>query len=267
MIKFFQFITIILILVNCAVSFAAESEEELSEDEEARRGIKIASERLKKVFPMTVEARIFFPNMDAHIKSHEIKIGDDALSLKNFGMDSKVAPEFIFRYKNFSVDYIRLKGDGANFVDGLNFGGEKFNGAVNSQSDLHYIKLNVDREIISLMGTRAAWNYGITGVKWSGSVENLRAGSDENYFAAIPTIGIALEMAIRPKVKVYTNISGIVMGGHGHLCDFDGGFAYMADENFSWKIGFRHIDAKINWRSVHGDFKLNGFYTGLRADF
>ena len=32
-------------------------------------------------------------------------------------------------------------------------------------------------------------------------------------------------------------------------------------------VGYRHIDTKINWRSVHGDFKLNGFYTGLRADF
>ena len=260
MIKFL--IATILIFLNCAVSSAAQVEE-ASEDEEAQRGIKIASEKLKKEFPFSIETRIFFPNMDGHIKSHDIKIGDDALSLKNFGMDSNVAPEYILRYKNFSVDYIRLKGDGGNFVDGMTFGGKNYHGAVNAESDLHYIKLNVDREIISLMGTRAAWNYGLTGVKWRGNVE----GSSENYFFPIPTIGLALEMKIRPKVKVYTNISGVVMGGYGHLCDFEGGFAYLADENFSWKVGYRHIDTKINWRNVHGDFKLNGFYTGLRAEF
>ena len=258
-----KFLIAILILLNCTVSFAAQVEEEISDEEKAKRGIKIASEKLKKDFPVSVEARIFFPNMDGHIKSHEVKIGADALSLKNFGMDSNIAPEYILRYKNFSVDYLRLKGDGGNFVDGLNFGGKIYNGAINAESDLHYIKLNVDREIISLMGTRAAWNYGLTGVKWRGSIDD----SSENYFVPIPTIGIALEMKIRPKVKVYTNISGIVMGGHGHLCDFEGGFAYLADENFSWKVGYRHIDTKINWRSVHGDFKLNGFYTSLRADF
>ncbi len=258
-----KFLIAILILLNCAVSFAAQVEEEISDEEKAKRGIKIASEKLKKNFPVSVEARIFFPNMDGHIKSHEIKIGDDALSLKNFGMDSNIAPEYILRYKNFSVDYLRLKGDGGKFVDGLNFGGKIYNGAVNEESDLHYIKLNVDREIISLMGTRAAWNYGLTGVKWRGSIDD----SSENYFVPVPTIGLALEMKIRPKVKVYTNISGIVMGGHGHLCDFEGGFAYLADENFSWKVGYRHIDTKINWRIVHGDFKLNGFYTSLRAEF
>ena len=265
---FLQFVTATLILLNCAVSFAAQIDEELSDDEKARRGIKIASERLKKEFPVSVEARIFFPSMDAHVKSHEVKIGDDAVNFNHFDLNSTIAPEYIFRYKNISVDYLRLKEDsGGNFVDNMTFGGKIHNGAVNLQSDLHYITFNVDREIISLMGTKAAWNYGVTGIKWRGSVESSSGRVDENYFMPVPTLGIALEMAIQPKVKIYTNVSGMVLGGHGHLCDFDGGFAYMADKNFSWKVGFRHIDAKLNWRSVHGDFKLNGFYTSLRADF
>ena len=265
---FLQLVTATLILTNYAISFAAQVDEEISDDENAKRGIQIVSERLKKEFPVSVEARIFFPSMDAHVKSHEVKIGDDAFNFNHFDLNSKVATEYIFRYKNISVDYLRLDSDSdGNFVNGFNFGGKMHNGAVNLQSDLHYIKFNVDREIISMMGTKAAWNYGVTGVKWRGSVESSNGRVDENYFMPVPTIGIALEMAIQPKVKVYTNISGMILGGHGHLCDFEGGFAYMADKNFSWKVGFRHIDTKLNWRSVHGDFKLNGFYTGLRADF
>ena len=92
-------IVCVLIFGHCAVSFAAQVD-----DEKVKQGIKIASERLKKDFPLTVETRIFFPNVDAHVKSHEIKIGNDALNLKNFGLDSNIASEYIFRYKNFSVD-------------------------------------------------------------------------------------------------------------------------------------------------------------------
>ena len=279
MTKFFQVLTLILIFTNCAVGFAesetnasesetdAESDDvELTEEEQAKRGIKIASERLKKDFPVTVEARIFLPSMDGHVKSHEVKIGDDAFNFNQMGLDSNVAPEFIFRYKNISIDYLRLKESGGGFYgsdNALTFGGKNFIGDVTAESDLHYIKLNVDREIFSLMETRAAWNYGVTGIKWRGSVENFSGRQDENYFFPMPTIGIALEMAVRHKIKIYTNISGMVLGGHGHLCDFEGGFRYMADKNFSCNVGFRHIDAKINWRSVHGDFKLNGFYAGL----
>lgn len=273
--KFLSILTLILILTNCAVGFAESEiggteseEEELTDEEKAKRGIKIASERLRKDFPVTVEARIFFPSMDRHVKSHEVKIGDESFNLNHVGLDSNVAPEFIFRYKNISLDYLRLKESGGVILDSaLMFGGKNFIGDINAESDLHYIKLNVDREIFSLMGTRAAWNYGVTGIKWRGSVENFSGRQDENYFFPMPTIGIALEMAVRPKVKIYTNISGMVLGGHGHLCDFEGGLRYMANKNFSCNVGFRHIDAKINWRSVHGDFKLNGFYAGLAANF
>ena len=199
--KVLRLIIGLIILLNCAVTFA---EEEISEDEKIQRGIKIVSENLQKKFPASIDARI---------------IGNDA------------TPEFILRYKDISADYIR-------------------------RNDNHYIKFNVDREIIYMMGTRAAWNYGVMGIK-----------NDNEKFSVAPTIGIALEMAIQPKVAVYTNISGIVMGGYGHICDFEGGFKYFPEKNFAWTIGWRHIDSRINWNKNHGEFKLSGFFTGFRADF
>ncbi len=94
--KFLSILMLILILTNCAVGFAESEDEELSDDEKAKRGIKIASERLRKDFPVTVEALIFFPSMDGHVKSHEVKTGDDAFNFNHMGLDSNVAPEFIF---------------------------------------------------------------------------------------------------------------------------------------------------------------------------
>ena len=198
--KFLQLLIALMILTNCAITFA---EDELTDEEEAERGIKIVSENLREKFSWSIESRI---------------IGNDA------------TPEFILRYKNLSADYIK-------------------------RSDEKYFKFDVDRELIYIMGTRAAWNYGLTGIK-----------CDENFLVA-PTVGIALEMKIQPKLAVFTNFSGIVAGKFGHVADFDGGFKYLADKNFSWIIGWRHIDSRLRHHDTRNKFKFSGFYTGLRADF
>jgi len=198
--KFFQLLITLMILTNCEVTFA---EDELTEEEEAERGVKIVSENLREKFSWSVEGRV---------------------------IGNKATPEFILRYKNLSADYIK-------------------------RSDEHYFKFDVDRELIYLMGTRAAWNYGLTGIKCDGN------------FLVAPTVGIALEMKIQPKLAVFTNFSGITAGKFGHVADFDGGFKYLADKNFSWTIGWRHIDSRLRLHDTRNKFKFSGFYTGLRADF
>ena len=200
--KFLQLLITLIILTNCAITFA-DDDDELTDEEKAERGIKIVSENMRQKYSWSVESRI---------------IGNDA------------KPEFILRYKNLSADYIKRK-------------------------DAHYLKFDVDRELIYIMGTRAAFTYGLTGIK-----------SDEKFLIA-PTIGIALEMKIQPKLAVFTNFSGVVMGKFGHVADYEGGFKYLADKNFSWTIGWRHIDSRLRLHDTRGQFKLSGFYTGLRADF
>ena len=53
--KFLQLLIALMILTNCAITFA---EDELTDEEEAERGIKIVSENLREKFSWSIESRI-----------------------------------------------------------------------------------------------------------------------------------------------------------------------------------------------------------------
>ncbi len=139
-------------------------------------------------------------------------------------------PEFIFRYKNFSLDY--------NHFD----------------ADMHYLKFDVDNEIISLMGTGLDLKYGVTGIDWK-------------TFSPLPTVGFKIYMAIMPKMTIYTQLSGMSFGGRAHVIDTESGVKYSPSKNFSLTAGYRHIAATVRHKDNRGNFKMSEPFIGVRMDF
>ena len=144
--------------------------------------------------------------------------------------------EIIFRYKRFFVDY--------NQID--------------SQKNLNYIKLGVNTEIISMMGTGIDWNCGVTGIVWEDSEKN---------FVPVPTLGIDLYITIRPRVKFYTQFSGMPVGGFGRIYDAETGFRYSPSKHFTITAGYRHLTAKVHDKSHRTNFTTSGPFIGIRSDF
>lgn len=145
--------------------------------------------------------------------------------------------EIIFRYKRFFADYNR----------------------VDSTKNLHYIKLNVNNEIISMLGTGLEWSYGVTGINWK--------DADENNFVPVPTIGINFYMKIMPKMKFYTQFSGMPAGGFGRIYDAETGLRYSPSKYFTITAGYRHLSTKVNHNKSYGGFKNSGVFIGVRSDF
>lgn len=225
----------------------------------------------KKNLPLSLEARYFSFGADGHLNSSDVNLNGGEVGLKNdLDLLNDRAAEIIFRYKNFSLDYLRMnKTGGGDFPDGspLNFGGQSYRGETSAENNLHYIKLNVDNEIISFLGTGATWSYGLTGVYWDGSVGGGGQSSGKNYFVPLPTVGLGLHMAIMRKMKIYTQLSGMHFGGRGHLFDFEAGLRYSPSKNFSLTAGFRNIGVQVRRGSDSGNFKMSGPFIGLRSDF
>ena len=190
---------------------------------EVDRGI--ASVKQEK-FAFNAETRFFSPNLNAKVK------GDD------FYFHRTEAPEFILKYKNVSLDYIR------------------------SHDALNFVKLKMDREIFSLMGTRVEWNVALNAMDWRGT----SAGA-QKYFAVLPSVGINFYMRIRPRLDIYTQFSGSSLGGHGYLKDFESGIKYFPQRNFSISAGWRRIDFKFRRGDNLGKFGLSGLFAGVRYDF
>lgn len=146
-------------------------------------------------------------------------------------------PEIIFRYKRFFIDY--------NYID--------------SQKNLNYINLKVNNEIISMMGSGVDWSYGVAGVTWK--------DSDENNFVPVPTLGIDFYMTVRPRVKFYTQFSGMPVGGFGRIYDAETGFRYSPSKHFTVTAGYRHLSAKVHHKISHNNFTNSGAFIGVRTDF
>ena len=229
----------------------------------------------QKVLPISIEARYFAPHFDAKVKSDRIRYNGGQVSLKdNLGFDNDKAPELIFRYKRFSADYIHVHGTGNTNLnnDTLRFEGVNFDGRVHSQSDFHYLKLNVSNPIVSVLGSGVDWSYGLTGMYWKGKVKGneantgLSASKSKGYGAPIPTIGIGAHAALLPSLSVYANASGLPLGGYGHYYDLEAGLRYTPLEILGVTVGFRRIDVKLKHDDDSAKLKLNGPYAGLRVD-
>ena len=144
--------------------------------------------------------------------------------------------EIIFRYKRFFIDY--------NYID--------------NEKNLNYINLNVHNKIISMLGTGLEWTYGLTGIAWNDSKSN---------FVPVPTLGIDLYVTVRPKVKIYTQFSGMPVGGFGRIYDAETGLRYSPSKHFTITAGYRHLSTKVNRNNSFGGFKNSGFFVGVRSDF
>ena len=176
----------------------------------------------QKKFACGAETRFFSPNLHAKVR------GED------FYFHRTEAPEFILKYENFSLDYIR------------------------SHDTFHFVKLKADKEIFSLMGTGLEWNVALNAVDWHAS---------ENFFAVLPSVGLNFYMRIRPRVDIGAQFSGMTFGRHGHFKDFEAGVKYFPQKNFSLSAGWRRIDFKLRRSSGGGNFSVSGLFAGVRYDF
>lgn len=170
------------------------------------------------------------PEVDKGISSIKNKTLDSSTEARIFTDDATA--ELLLKYKNISLDWIR------------------------PDSDKDFLKLKVDKEIFSLMGTGLDWNVALNGY-------NLRGES----FGVLPSVGVNLYMRIRPRLDVYVQFSGLTLGRRGHLSDFESGIKYFPQKNFSISAGWRHVDFKLRRGGDADKFVLSGVFAGVRYDF
>ncbi len=232
---------------------------------EVNRGV--ASVKQKK-FDFSAEARFFAPNFNAHIKAADFLYNGGRVDLRDdLNFTRGTASEILFKYKNFSVDWIHLHGAGKSSGGEINFSKKIFSGERDSRSDIHFVRLKMDKEIFSLMGSGLEWNVALNALNWHGTTRSENSSATKNYFAVLPSVGINLYMRIRPRLDIYAQFSGLPLGYHGRFSDFESGIKYFPQKNFSISAGWRRIDFKLRRGGEIGNFVLSGPFAGLRYDF
>lgn len=277
--KKFKAMLAVMTLTSAITSTTFAEEQEFKyefEDQNEYLVEGIIHDTAQKILPISLEARYFAPHFNAKVQSDNIHYNGGKINLKDdLGFGNDKAPELIFRFKRFTADYIHVHGAGKTNLgsDTLKFAGTTFDGNIKSQSDFHYLKLNVDNPIINVAGTGIDWKYGLTGMYWKGKVKGnekstgINMNKSKEYGAPVPTLGLGAHVSILPSLKVYANISGLPLGGYGHFYDFEAGLRYNPIDVLGINVGFRRIDMTLKHDDDYANLRLNGPYAGLRFDF
>lgn len=187
---------------------------------------------MKRIFAAAI--LLLMSSAAAQEVSPEVNRGVESVKQAKFDFsaearDFDAAPELLLKYKNFSLDWIH------------------------SDATKNFIKLKVDREIFSLMGTGLEWNVALNAV-------------DENS-AVLPSVGINLYMRIRPRLDIYAQFSGLTLGHRAHVKDFEVGLRYFPRKDFSLSAGWRDMNFKLRRCGDLSKFVRSGVFVGVRYDF
>ena len=201
---------------------------------------------MKKILQLLILMLLILPSSvfaEAEDDEEEFSLEDAISQIKTTNKDLPLSiearlneKEIIFRYKNFFIDY--------NYLD--------------RDKNLNYINLKLNNKIFSMLGSGIDWSCGLTGIYWKDS---------SNEFVPVPTLGINLYVTVHPKVKFYTQFSGMPVGGLGRIYDAETGLRYSPNKHFTITAGYRHLSTKFHSRNNFGGFKNSGVFIGVRSDF
>lgn len=193
----------------------------------------------------------------------------DTLNIKNGN-----APEYRLSGKNWYVDYIAIheKGYASHHIPAQ---GSLIPADSRTKLNLDYASFNYLSPIKTTENGTAYWLAGLrcyrfdTALQFSSPVPalNKKYAKQLNQFAPAFGIGGKHYLDEAHRLQLYSELSGLPLGGRGHTYDLDIGVKYSPCKNLSANAGYRVLDLKIKNDDGTGLYKLSGWYGGLSYSF
>ena len=257
---------------NQALSKMVDSDKEVFEG--VSEGVLgISDSKVRPTIGITAEERFFAPHLSGGVKSDNIKYNGGEVDWKDtLGLSNENSPETILRYKNMSLDWIHYHSVGEpTLTSSLTFDNKTYNGKVNTKTNFDYLKFSVENPIVKTSAGEVKWNYGLAGMMWDMEVKGNAGGvettSSKTFGAPVPMVGVNAKANLAKGLNVYANVSGLPLGGYGHIADLEAGFHYEPVENLGLNVGYRMIDVDLQHKDDSASFKLAGPFAGLSYYF
>lgn len=172
----------------------------------------------------------------------------DTLNIKNGN-----APEYRLSGKNWYVDYIAIheKGYASHHIPAP---GSLIPADSRTKLNLDYASFNYLSPIKTTENGTAYWLAGLrcyrfdTALQFSSPVLNKKCAKQLNQFAPAFGIGGKHYLDEAHRLQLYSELSGLPLGGRGHTYDLDIGVKYSPCKNLSANAGYRVLDLKIKKR-------------------
>lgn len=192
----------------------------------------------------------------------------DTLGIKNASV-----PEYRLSWQAWTADYIRTRENG-QAVHYVPLPQSSMPVQLRSRLNLDYAAASWHRDIEASTGGSWYWLAGLRYYRFTAGLDSLGLGAYDVHYAKqlnqlAPAIGLGGRHSLDAggRSVLYTELSGLPLGGRGHIYDFDAGINYRPLDNFRVNAGYRVLDLKINNDDGAGLYKLSGWYAGMTYSF
>lgn len=195
---------------------------------------------------------------------------------QDLGTDHMNAPEVRLTHGKWSLDYIRFRSSvkGYDLPAPIHHNDKKYKGDLDTDIDLDYAALDYRQTMQENVYAKYYWTAGARYIRISATSTGLNARDEresdsDSASGILPAIGIGgtWQSKTVPKWRGNLSLSGIPLGGHGHLLDAETGFSYQPDKNWQISAGYRLMDMKLNKDDKEVTFQANGPFMGVSYSF
>ena len=226
---------------------------------------------------LQMEVRYFIPQVDATAKSDKIHIVNESGSEVNFkdtlGVDNKAVPEVRASWKDWTFDYVNLHQSGDRVLDNaIIYEGDIFPAGgepTHTKLNVDYFALNWKHNLHTASNYQAYWNAGLKVIRIDTSVSGAGQSSGKTFTGGIPTVGLGVSAYLDESKRLSLNgeVSGMTLGGRGHVLDLEMGLKYQPSRQFNLALGYRLLDAKLDRDDERASYKAYGPFIGLGVNF
>ena len=224
---------------------------------------------------VSVELRYYAPKLK--FEARGLKNSFQQAGLGNFrdtfGIKNSHAPEYMVNWKNWSLDYIRIREDGRNLNKSID----------RADLNLDYVALNYRKNFHQSDTHEAYWLGGLRYYQFYAAVYFGHPQMKINNFSNkqkqwLPAVGVGGKWYLDSEKKwdIRSELSGGTLGKWGHFYDWDVGLHYVSSPHLGWNVGYRVLDLKIRDGeheffaengSISSVYKLSGWYGGVEYRF
>jgi hypothetical protein len=228
-----------------------------------------------------LEGRYWFTDLSSSIKAKrgslpatDIDMGDD------LGLKSASAPEGRLTFltgpnSRIRLAYTRLDFEGEKTVGRtITFDGTTFaaNSRMASDLEIQYGRLGWIWEplgipkILKFGGILEAKGFLIdASVRTRGATPEVKESA--TLPLVLPTLGLALDLTIYPKVHLFAEVSGLPAGDLGHIVDAEAGLRYSLLPIVTLSAGYRLFDMRVEDGDDRAKLRLYGPFVGASLRF
>ena len=206
----------------------------------------------------TVGLRYFAPKMKGGIKSNSIHNGTGRVDFKNdLNLSNGTPTDILFGYKNMSLEWMHLH-EGGTSSQTVTFNDKVYDAGTDTKNNFDYVKFNVSNPLAKTKSVEANWTYGLNVMRFDANVSNKTLGEEgKTITVPLPTLGVGATYKISDRFGVYTGISGLPLGGHGNMFDWESGVKYNSNQ-VQVGAGWRVINISAKSGDDEAKYRLSG---------